>query len=126
MNGGDSRGQRITDQPVLLVLIPVLAAAALAIIWMIHGEALSRAYATLRYAEMWVLYAFDYVVSVPGISHVAAWIDGLCNPSGVVGLCTADFKNPCFRPIEDNLRGVRVPFPVNAQARSNGIKDTWQ
>lgn len=84
------------------------------IAWYSLHTQFSTIYIYWRYIELWWLHFLGSLVDFPGVTDVYAWLERVCHPDGILGLCRQNFSTIELKDITDsswkmNL-GLMVPL----------------
>ena len=106
-NSGEGRSAGSDDPIFLLVIVGGVCAVGLAI-WYFAHTYIATFYAYLRYLEFFLLHLIGELVDIPIISNVHSWINGLCGPDGIAGMCTRDLSTVTWSEIADSSFFVNI------------------
>lgn len=99
--GGGEKSFTWDDPAVILGIVGsvyVLTWAA----WYFAHDKIAAGYVYVRYVQLWVFNLLGELAAVPGISSIHQWIQRMCAPDGVVGLCQRNFGTVRWDEITDS------------------------
>lgn len=95
------------DPAILLGIFATIYFACWAAWYFAHTE-ISKAYMYIRYVQLWLLNALGSVVDLPGITEVRNWVQEMCQPDGLIGLCRRDFSTVRWKDISNSSIAMNV------------------
>ncbi|UXI68343.1 type IV secretion protein [Tahibacter amnicola] len=90
------------------IVTPVIAYFGVGMLWGGFHTAIATAYAYLRYAELWLVYAAGKYLPWPGLRSAHDWVDARCAPDGLVGPCQRDFSTVPWEEISASSQTMNL------------------
>lgn len=103
-DGKGGRGEATIEYSDPLFIVAALAVVYIGcwLLWTFAHEQISAIYVYVRYVEVSLFAYLGDLTGLLGFSHANNWLNEMCAPDGIAGVCQRDFKSVTWDQITDS------------------------